>query len=190
MGMLPFFVCNLMNILLLGTIGSGKSTIGSRLARLLEYRFIELDDVVLEHTGFSSIDEVYEHKTSFWKECELEISKDISLDDGQVIACGGGFADNALNILYFQEHNPVYCVYLHASPETLSRRLLSTMDQERLAHLELTDKMSELYLKRDGIYRLHANMVVETNDREVKDVVREIRDSLDQVLLEDKQISE
>lgn len=179
-----------MNILLLGTIGSGKSTIGARLAQLLGYRFVELDDLVLEHTGFASIDEVYKHKASLWKECELEISKDMSLDDDQVIACGGGFADNALNILYFQEHNPVYAIYLHTSPETLSRRLLSNMDQERMEHLELTDKMSELYLKRDGIYRLHANAVVETNDREVKDVVREIRDRLDAVLLEGKQTPE
>lgn len=174
----PFFVCNVMNILLLGTIGSGKSTIGTRLAQLLGYRFVELDDIVLEHTGFASINEVYEHKASLWKECELEISKDISLDDKQVIACGGGFTDNALNILYFQEHNPVYAIYLHTSPETLSRRLLSNMDQERMAHLELTDKMSELYLKRDGLYRLHADAVVETDDRMVKDVVKEIREKL------------
>lgn len=181
--MQQFFVCNLMNILLLGTIGSGKSTIGSRLAQLLGYRFVELDDVVLEHTGFTSINEVYEHKASLWKECELEISKDISLDDNQVIACGGGFADNALNFLYFQEHNPVYCVYLHTSPSTLSSRLLSNMDQERLAHLELTDKMSELYRKRDGLYRLYADTVSETDDRSVKDIVKEIREKLDVLLV-------
>jgi shikimate kinase len=171
-----------MNILLLGIIGSGKSTIGARLAQWLSYRFIELDDVVLEHTGLGSVDEIYEHKSSFWKECELEISKDMSLDDKQVIACGGGFADNALNILYFQEHNPVHVIYLHTSPKTLSHRLLSDMDQERLAHHELTDKMSELYGKRDALYRLYANTVVETDGREIKEIVRDIRDQLDRLV--------
>lgn len=163
-----------MNILLLGIMGAGKSTVGKRLAQVLDYQFLELDTVVLEHTGFSSITEVYEHRASLWKECELEISKDMSLDNHQVIACGGGFTDNALNLLYFKEHNPVCVIYLHASPDTLSYRLLSNMDQERIVHQELADKMNDLYQKRDPFYRLYSDSVIETDGRQAKQVVQEI----------------
>ncbi len=170
-----------MNILLLGIMGSGKSTVGASLAQIYGYRFVELDNVVLDHTGFTSIQEVYEHRQSLWKECELEISKDMSLDNDQVIACGGGFADNALNMLYFQEHgHPVHVIYLHASPQTLSYRLLSNMDQERFVQHKLKDKMSDLYQKRDALYRLYAHMIIDTADRTAKEVVRDIRKKIDE----------
>ncbi len=163
-----------MNVLLLGMMGAGKSTVGTRLAQVLGYQFIELDTVVLSHTGFTSIAEVYEHRGSLWKECELEISKDMSLDSHQVIACGGGFTDNALNIQYFREHNIAQIIYVHASPKVLAHRVLSGMDQERLARHELDGKMSHLYRTRDHLYRMHADFVVETDEREVKEVVKEI----------------
>ncbi len=163
-----------MNILLLGIMGSGKTSVGERLAALLSYQFIELDEMILEHGGFKPGEDPYTHKQSYWRECELEISKDVSLDEDQVIATGGGFAENDLNLLYFKEHGEVMTVYLHASPETLSNRFLGILDKESIARHELTDKMNVLYDRRDKSYRVRADLVVDTDKKTVQEVVKEI----------------
>ncbi|MBP6944729.1 hypothetical protein KBD61_00545 [Patescibacteria group bacterium] len=169
-----------MNILLLGIIGSGKTSVGQRLAELLTYQFMELDEVVLAHGGGAVGEDPYVHNQVYWSECELEVSKDISLDTKQVIATGGGFAENNLNILYFKEHGPVAVIYLHATPETLSDRFLSIIDKERIARHELTDKMGALYARRDAQYRVCADLVVDTDKKTVKEVVSKMNKYLKQ----------
>lgn len=163
-----------MNILLLGILGSGKTSVGKRLATLLDYQFIELDDIILAHGGFKPGEDPFAHTQSYWRECELEVSKDISLDDNQVIATGGGFAENDLNIVYFKEHGKVLVVYLHALPDTLSDRFLGILDQESIARHELTDKMNLLYERRDMSYRVRADLVIDTDKESIQEVVKKI----------------
>ena len=116
-----------MTILLLGLMGSGKSTIGKLLAEHFGYKFHEMDHLVLEQSGFNSVSEVYEHRMSLWKESELEVSKELSKKENLVIAASGGLSENQLNILYFQENcKHLEIVFLHVDIAKAEQRLLNS----------------------------------------------------------------
>ncbi len=162
-----------MNILIIGTIGSGKSSIGAVLAKILHMRLIELDDMVLHHTGFKSIEAVYQNRISLWKECELEISRDMSTQDNNIIVCGGGFVENELNITYFKEHSDsLRIIYIHARPEMIAKRLHAV--HKELSSREITEKVNQLYARRDTLCRMYADTVIENENREVFEAAEEI----------------
>lgn len=155
-----------MNILLIGNMGSGKSSIGMALAKILHMKFVELDDLVLRHTGFPTVEQVYAHRKSLWKECELEISKDLSVEDNNIIACGGGFIENELNVTYFTEHSPdLRIFYIHARPEIVAKRIHALSPGKKFKDVLL--QTQNLYAKRDILCRMHANHIIENEKREV-----------------------
>ena len=158
-------------------MGAGKSSIGKKLAHALNYRFIELDELILQQTGYSTIDEVYSKKASLWRECELEVSKDLSLEDGLVVACGGGFVENELNITYFREHSKnLICIYLQAGVETLARRTYEKLKLKgsdvNLAKIEASVK--KIFSKREFLYKSYADMTIATDNKEIDSVAHEL----------------
>lgn len=166
-----------MNILIIGTVGSGKSSIGLTLATMLKMKIVELDELVLEQTGYLSIEEVYKERYSLWKECELEVSKDVSLEDNTVFICGGGFVENELNILYFKEHSKKLCIfYIHSKPDTIIKRISAIKNYD----FKNKNRVKNLYKKRDVLSRLYADYVVENENKEIVEVALEICDILKQ----------
>jgi len=158
-----------MNILIIGFLGSGKSSIGKRLARNLDYKFVELDDVVLDYTGYTNIQDVEKKRKTLWKECELQVSKDLSLDDNMVIACGGGFINNELNMDYFKDHNPkVAVIYLSAKIETLARRSLekAKLKGKNITAETIQAAIAKIFSLRDTLYRNSADIVIQTDNTE------------------------
>jgi shikimate kinase len=161
-----------MNILIIGTVGSGKTSIGFTLATMLKMKVIELDTLVLKHTGYSRIEDVYKYRVSLWKECELEISKDVSLEDNTVFICGGGFVENELNFTYFREHSRrLFTIYIHSTPQTIANRLKKITNNK---DVKIDDRIKKIYEKRDLLCRLHADFVVENEKKEIVDVAEEV----------------
>lgn len=168
-------------------MGSGKSSIGRLLAEKLGYRFIELDKQILNHTGYESVQAVFTDKISIWKEAELELSKDLSSSDNQVIACGGGFLDNELNLTYFAESNVDYkAVYLYCDEKTLAKRV---HDRSKLAETNIsapakitkhriTKNIAGIFPQRDAKYRLHADHIVSTEANTLEETCGEIMELL------------
>ncbi len=152
-----------MIILLFGLMGAGKTAIGKPLAKKLGMKFIELDHLILEQTGFDCIKKVYDYKMSLWKECEIEVCRDISTENNLVIACGGGIIENDLNLIYFQEHCPNKCfIYLQANPQTLIERIIATKG-DKYKDVNISQMINERYQKRDILYRSWADKIIKTD---------------------------
>lgn len=85
------------NIILIGMMSSGKSTLGKKLARSLGYRFVDLDKLI-EKDQESEITNIFSQKgESYFREVESRILKQIPSDSSIVMAAGGGtpcFYDN------------------------------------------------------------------------------------------------
>lgn len=166
-----------MTILLLGLMGSGKSTIGRLLAEHFDYKFHEMDHLVLEQSGFNSISEVYEHRMSLWKESELEVSKELSKKENLVIAASGGLSENQLNLLYFQENcKHLEIVFLHVDIEEAEKRLLnsashsfSEIEKEKMQH-----NLEKIAQKRDFLNKIYATLVVDTSHVDANQATQEI----------------
>ena len=78
------------NIVLIGMMGSGKTTVGKLLARRLRRTFVDTDTLIEEREG-RSIPEIFERDgEDVFRALELQISRELSDRDGLIIACGGG----------------------------------------------------------------------------------------------------
>lgn len=147
-------------------MGAGKSTVGQILAEKLGFEFVEFDKKVLEKTGMESIAKVYSNKKSIWKETEMEVSRELSKERNLVVACGGGFFDNDLNVLYFRENvENLKIVYLKADAETLAKRN-GEMVQKDKETLRIKKTIESLFLKRDLLYSEFADITVDTLDKD------------------------
>ena len=123
------------NIVLVGFMGSGKTTIGKLLAKSLSWYFIDLDERIAEKTSMSvrSFYEKYgkkafqEMEEKSLKEClELEISDAEPL----IISVGGGLIENANAVFTLQEKPKAQIFFLHNKPKILFNRLLKKAKKE------------------------------------------------------------
>jgi shikimate kinase len=85
------------NIILVGMMSSGKTTLGKKLARALNYQFVDLDKMIEKDQGMD-IPTVFSSKgEGYFRQVESRILKEISTQKGIVLASGGGtpcFFDN------------------------------------------------------------------------------------------------
>lgn len=162
-----------MTILLLGLLGSGKSTIGKLIANDLVASFVEMDYAISMALGGVKPQDVSEAE---WKECQTEIAKDLSVQCHLVIAASGNMVENDLNFLYFKEHaTGLHIVYLDATIETLLSRAVGnneTKEQEFRAHL------LELHRRRDALNRSFADVIVSTDNKTPRQVADDILSAL------------
>lgn len=89
------------NIVLIGMMGSGKTTVGRLLAGRLHRPFADTDNLIEEREG-RSIPEIFEQDGErAFRTLELELARELSGQDGLVIACGGGLPtqDGAIRAL-------------------------------------------------------------------------------------------
>jgi shikimate kinase len=130
-------------VFLVGFMGSGKSSIGRRLAPLLDVRFVDLDENIAHRAG-RAIDEIFAHEGEpAFREHERSALRELesTLHHGAVIATGGGtFADPALRA-WMLEHGT--CVWLDATLDAIELRVAR-------------DGSRPLFGDRVALERLHA----------------------------------
>ncbi len=109
-----------MKIFLVGFMGAGKTTIGKRIAELLQFPFIDLDEAITTELG-ESISSCFETKGEFFfRQKESYCLKNIT-EKNIVIATGGGTLCDDGNLSYMNENGLI--VYLNCSEESLFKRL-------------------------------------------------------------------
>ncbi len=121
-----------------GLPGSGKSTLGKRIANKLKFSFIDLDQQVLFQTGFTPQHWISQFSEDTFREKESETLKGISLDTDLIISCGGGTPCFKENLEWMQKHGK--CVFLDV-PEGM---ILSRLQQAELNSRPLLDEADML----------------------------------------------
>jgi len=87
-----------MNIALIGMAGSGKSTVGKELARMLDRRFVDMDEEIVKKAG-KTIPEIFaEEGEEAFRSLETEVLSELSGESGLVIATGGGVVTRPRNL--------------------------------------------------------------------------------------------
>ncbi|APV43544.1 shikimate kinase [Dehalogenimonas formicexedens] len=165
------------NISLIGFMGSGKSTVGKRLARRLERDFIETDRLIEERAGMPVGDIFQERGETWFRDAEQEVIKGIS-DSAQnaVIACGGGAVIRQANIEQLKRCSVV--VYLETPIPALKERLASSRKRPLLNRPDRDTVIEELHEARRPVYEAAADVTVKTGKRPFAAVISEIIDRL------------
>lgn len=154
------------NIFLLGFMGSGKTTLGKKLAHQLGYHFIDLDQAIEQNTG-STISEIFAaHGEAYFRDMETaELKKIVASDSTNVIALGGGTPcfNNNMEIV---NHSGL-SIYIKYNAGILTSRLLNAKSERPLiagkSKEELELFVEDLLKKREGDY-LKSHQIVEGNN--------------------------
>ncbi len=153
------------NIVLIGLRGSGKSTLGARLAESLGKSFVDLDDVsarVLECNGAGEA--IAKHGMEAFRKAECDGLRSVLGESNQVIALGGGTptADGCAELLGGESCR---VFYLKATPETLRERLslADNSDRPSLTGGGVLDEIEAVFEERDPLYMKIAESVVHTD---------------------------
>ncbi|NAS32688.1 shikimate kinase [Flavobacteriaceae bacterium R38] len=169
-------------IVLIGYMGSGKTMIGSFLAKDLGKSFIDLDDYIQEKEKMSIPDifknkgEVYFRKKEYLYLKELLEQK----SDDVILSVGGGTPCYGVNMELIKEATK-HTFYLKATIETLLNRLLKERDKRPvISHLKEED-LSEFirkHLFERNFYYLQATHKIEVDTRSVEEVALKIKNLL------------
>lgn len=167
-----------MIIVLLGYMGSGKSTIGKQLADSMGYSFLDLDDFI-ETNQKLTISELFKDKGEIrFRTIERRAVETISRScDNLVLALGGGTPCYGNTMRFLVEHPNVYTIYLKSSVQTLYNRLVTDKSKRPLIAQISDEKLTEFIAKhvfeRSKFYN-QAQLVVSSENTSIKDIVSEI----------------
>jgi len=164
-------------IALLGVRGAGKSTIGTALAKKLDYRFVELDQEIESAAGLSLADVFTLHGEAYYRRVEREVlSRLLAEPTPTVVATGGSIVNDPAT--YALLRSRALTVYLHAKPEDHWNRVVAQGDQRPMAeNPHAFEELRGLLAARAKLYA-RADRTVETSGRTAKQVVAEIAAAL------------
>lgn len=157
-------------LFLVGARGSGKSTIGRRLASMLNLPFHDLDEVFSRSENTSIAEFVNGQGWDKFRKRESEYLENIakSCISGGIIATGGGIVLSVKNRNFMTENGLV--VWLNTPVETLRNRLqadLAPMQRPSLTGKSALDEIAQIAKEREELYRNCAHIIVNgDNDEE------------------------
>ena len=167
------------NIILTGFMGSGKSTVGRLLAQRLGFAFVDSDDLIEARDGRSVAAIFSEDGEPYFRRLEAEITGELALRRGLVIATGGRLMLDAGNAAALGGTGKVFC--LVAASEELLARLESEPGRRPL--LDVADPLARiraLLQEREAAYGRFPQ--INTSGKTPQQIVGEI------TLLRDKEI--
>lgn len=169
------------NIFLIGMMGSGKSQTGPVLAKMINYAFVDTDDVI-EKASKQSISSIFEKDgEKVFRDVEKKVLKEISQHHSLVIATGGGLVTLPENwgIL----HQGIV-IWLDLDLKRSIKRLESDKKKRPLLiGYDLAENFSQIYESRKPIY-LESDLRIEVEDQSPYEVATMVAEHLPSILID------
>lgn len=138
------------NIILVGFMGAGKTTVGKLLAQELRKRFVDMDSIIEGRAG-KSISQIFaEDGEPHFRSLERALVQELAAQTGLVIAAGGGVVLNPDNIGDFRRSGKVIC--LLASENEIIRRVSSSNARPLLEKEDKLQRIKSLLEQRQPLY--------------------------------------
>lgn len=171
-----------MKIVLLGYMGSGKTTVGRILAERNKLQFQDLDDIISEREQ-QSISQLFSSKGEiYFRKKETEYLKEmLEANQKAVLTLGGGTPCYGMNMAFIKESG-WKSVYLKTSIPTLVQRLRSESEQRPLiSHLKSDEELTEFigkHLFERSFYYDQASFKINTDHKTFEQLVKDIEEVL------------
>lgn len=159
------------NIVLVGFMGTGKSTVGRRLGKLLGREFIDTDVEIERLTGMTVSEIFRRHGETRFRSEERLLVKRLSDQKGYVIATGGGTVLNPENWQDLAQSGTI--IGLYAPLDEIYKRIGYRNDRPLLRGDRL--EVEQLWARRQPIYN-QADWTIDTTNKGIDEVVQEIVD--------------
>ena len=173
-----------LNLYLIGMMGTGKTTVGQRLAKELGYRFFDTD-VLIERVAQKSINELFaENGEAFFRDLESQVLGEVSACTRSVIATGGGAVLRPVNWGYLR-HGLI--IWLDAPISLLVERLAEDNTRPLLKMDDLSLKLETLLAERKSLYQEADLQIAIAKNENPEQIVSKILEQIPNVLKSDKQ---
>ena len=160
------------NIVLIGFMGAGKSTVSTYLSKILASPQVEMDEEIVKKEGMS-INKIFEeYGETYFRNCETNLLIELQKKNNQIISCGGGVALRDENVAEMKKNGKV--VLLTASPEVILERVKDSDDRPLLRGNKNTEFISNMMEQRRPKYEAAADVVVNTDYKTVEEIAEEI----------------
>ncbi|HZX28722.1 MAG TPA: bifunctional shikimate kinase/3-dehydroquinate synthase AroKB [Telluria sp.] len=167
------------NIFLVGLMGAGKTTIGRLLARKLGKRFVDSDHEIEARTG-ATIPLIFEIEgEASFRRREADVIRDLTAQDGLVLATGGGAVLNAESRRLLHSRGTV--IYLRASVASILARTAHDKNRPLLQTADPRQRLEDLTAQREPLYREIAHLTIDTGRPNVQSMVQNIIQQLDAI---------
>lgn len=161
-----------MNLILCGMMGSGKTTVGKKLAECIDGRWLDTDEII--EVRYGEISELFErYGEEYFREKETETVEELAKMDGLVISTGGGLLLKEENAELFKENGII--IFLRATLNTLVERLQGDRERPLLQNFaDLRLRLSQLLEERTPIYERVSDYIVDVDKKTPDEIAKEI----------------
>ena len=166
------------NIILIGPMGSGKTSTGRMLAKEMGYAFADTDEEVTKRTGVS-IAYIFdvEGEEGFRKR-ECLALKECLNDNNTILSTGGGIVLSKENRDLLQDRGTV--VYLQTSIRSQVKRTASTNNRPLLQNKDPEETLEKLMLTRAPLYEEIADITIMTDNKSLQEMSKEIQRAINE----------
>jgi shikimate kinase len=158
------------NIVLIGFMGCGKSTVGRKLHQVLGYPFVDTDALIEQKAG-CTIPEIFaRYGEAYFRQLESAVLHELSAPDAprRIIATGGGIIGRKQNRKQLRQLG--FVVWLQAPVDTILERTGRNRDRPLLDTENPAERVSQLLEQRLPLYRETAHMSLNTKGLEVGEI--------------------
>ena len=160
------------NIVLIGFMGAGKSTISEFLKTVFAMEVIEMDQIIAERQGMSISDIFETYGEEYFRDLETNLLIEMQSKKNMVISCGGGVPMRERNVVEMKKNGRV--VLLTAKPETILNRVKDNHDRPLLEGNKTVPFIADLMEKRREKYQAAADIVIETDGKNELEICEEL----------------
>ena len=165
---------NKLNITFCGMMGSGKSIIGKKFAKMIDFNFLDTDSFIEKKTG-KSISQIFsESGESYFRELEEKYISKLLFRENYVFSLGGGVMNN-LKLRKIIKKNS-FNIYLKVNNNALIKRLANAKTRPLIKNTNIEKKLNELIKNREDFYK-KADLIIK-NDQTITDAINEIKKRL------------
>lgn len=166
------------NIFFVGFMGVGKTTVSEYLSTILNRSKIEVDKYIEEKENMTISDMFEKHGEDYFRNCETNVLKELKNESNKIVSCGGGIVLRDENIELMKEQGQI--VLLTASPQTVYERVKTSEERPILKNNMNVEFIESLMKKREEKYLKTADIIINTDDKNIQQVSDEIIKTLNE----------
>ena len=164
------------SIVLIGFMGTGKTSIAKYLSEKLSVQLLDVDELIIDKMKIPITQIFEQYGEAHFREIEKQTIKELSGKDNLIISCGGGVCLDLDNIANIKQNNIV--ILLEATPETIITRVHGDSTRPLLNGKMEIDKIEDLLQQRKANYHKAADLIIDTNDKTFEEIGNEILEYL------------
>ena len=161
----------MVNLALIGFMGTGKTSVGRLLAEQLRFEFLDTDELIQSRTGRTINDIFVQDGEPAFRELERQVVEELATRQQTVISTGGGLPTQPDNLAKLKRHALVVCLW--TAPEKIWERVKNQSHRPLLHAADPQQKIRDLLAARAPFYR-QADVLVNTDQRSAREVAQQI----------------